>query len=315
MFNIKVISLSLGGELVSGLDAGSMAMTENMVDSARRDGINVVAAAGNHGGAVDWPAGYGPVVAVGAADSEGARCSFAASGPELDLSAQGCPMDAAFPDGTAAWTYGTSESAAFVAAVLTQLRQLRPDLTAVQAEQALTSNTRAGRAGPLLDVAAVAEAVGLADRLSAGRLGRPSLQDGSDTVRPHSALSPDAIGTSRSEQQAETVVQRGVTVPVSMPQRRRLPKPAISSMHVRHGVLKLTLSNRPKEVEARVQVFVRRQRQSLPTLVRALRLTDDRLRASILGTLSQVSITYRDPSGARDVSTALVVNPRKAPAH
>ena len=118
-----MISLSLGGMVISGLDAGLMALTEDMVKNARRAGMDVLAAAGNHGGAVDWPAAFGPVMAVGAATEDGRRCAFAASGHEVDLWASGCPVDAALPDGTPAWASGSSESTAFVAGALTQLRR------------------------------------------------------------------------------------------------------------------------------------------------------------------------------------------------
>ena len=79
-YNIKVISLSLGGVVVSGLDAGLKVQIEDVVKSARRAGIDVLAAAGNHEGAVDWPAAFDSVMAVGAATQDGRRCAFAASG-------------------------------------------------------------------------------------------------------------------------------------------------------------------------------------------------------------------------------------------
>ena len=61
------------------------------VDYARSHGAVVVAAAGNED---DWwgvyPAAYGPVVSVGAADPEtGARYAYSAFGPFLDITAPG----------------------------------------------------------------------------------------------------------------------------------------------------------------------------------------------------------------------------------
>ncbi len=111
-----MISLSLGGMVISGLDAGLMALAEDMVKNARRAGMDVLAAAGNHEGAVDWPAAFGPVMAVGAATQDGRGCVFAAAGREVDLWASGCPIDVAFPDGTCLGS-GSSEATAFVAGV------------------------------------------------------------------------------------------------------------------------------------------------------------------------------------------------------
>ncbi|MDX6725524.1 MAG: thermitase, partial [Baekduia sp.] len=86
-YNIKVISLSVGGpHSAPGGDTTAEALIRDTVDRARAHGLDVVAAAGNRGtSSVDWPAAYTPVVAVGAADNSGARCSFASYGPEVDL--------------------------------------------------------------------------------------------------------------------------------------------------------------------------------------------------------------------------------------
>jgi hypothetical protein len=192
-YNIKVISLSLGGVVVSRLDAGLMATVEDIVSSARLVGLNVVAAAGNHPGSVDWPAGYAPVVAVGATDNVGVRCGFAASGPEVDLWASGCPLDASLPDGTAAWASGSSESAAFVAGVLAQLRQLDPGSTVDQVERAVTSSAQAASVGPRLDVGAAFVAAGLAGQFATGHAAAP---DGEETVaKPSASNGPFALQT------------------------------------------------------------------------------------------------------------------------
>ncbi|HMJ34797.1 MAG TPA: S8 family serine peptidase [Baekduia sp.] len=312
IYNIKVISMSLGGAMIANLDAAAMALVQNNVANARRAGLNVVAAAGNHPGAIDWPAAYGPVLAVGAADNTGARCSFAASGPELDLWASGCPVDAARPDGTAVWASGSSESTAFVAGVLTQLRGLRPDLTVDAAEQLLTQNTRATDAGPSLDVDAALRAAGLGAELTAGHaaipvLGtQPSTQEATSntTTTVTAPAAPDVPVTT-----TPAVVPKPVAVAARPP--ARLSKPAVSSVRYRRGLLTFTFKNKPKGIQARVEIFARQKGRAFPTLTRNLRVTGDRLRTRVSGTLSEVSITYRDPTGVRGTSALLSLHPRK----
>jgi hypothetical protein len=312
VYNIKVISMSLGGAMVASLDAGAMANVQTNVDTARYYGLNVVAAAGNHPGAVDWPAAYGPVLAVGAANSNGARCSFAASGPELDLWASGCPVDAARPDGTAVWASGSSESTAFVAGVLTQLRGLRPDLTVDGAEQLLIANTRATAAGPSLDVDAAFRAAGLGAQLNAGHAAIPALGPQPSTQETTSSTTTTVAAPSPA---ADVPAPRPgvVTQPVAVAARprARLSKPVVRSVRYRRGLLTFTFKNKPKGVQARVQIFARKKGRAFPTLTRSLHVTGDRLRTRVSGTLSQVSITYRDPTGVRGTSASLSLHPRK----
>ncbi|MDB5862085.1 MAG: hypothetical protein JWQ76_5774, partial [Ramlibacter sp.] len=312
-YNIKVISMSLGGAMIASLDAGAMATVQNNVDNARYYGLNVVAAAGNHQGAVDWPAAYGPVLAIGAADNNGARCSFAASGPELDLWASGCPVDAARPDGTAVWASGSSESTAFVAGVLTQLRGLRPDLTVDGAEQLLIQHTRGTGAGPSLDVDAAFRAAGLGDQLAAGHATIPVLGTQPSTQETSPNTTANDAGPRPVSPVPATTTPGLVTQPVvvaALP-RARLSKPVVRSVRYRGGLLTFSFKNKPKGVQARVQIFARKKGRVFPTLTRSLHVTGDRLRARVSGTLSEVSIIYRDPTGVRGTSALLSLHPRK----
>jgi hypothetical protein len=311
-YNIKVISLSLGGAVVSGLDAALMILTEDMVKNARRAGIDVVAAAGNHTGAVDWPAAYAPVMAIGAAALDGGRCAFAASGPEVDLWSAGCPVEAAFPDGAAAWASGSSEAAAFVAGVLTQLRQLRPDLTVDDAEQALTGNAQALEAGPGLDVGAAFAASRLVDQLVTGRGVAPHVAPSSELLvaRP----TPSSGGATGPESPLPT--GSSTATPTLMPRSetgspRQLPKPSVGAVRLRQQVLSLSFKNRPKGIEAEVRIYARTKRRTFPMLVRKARVVHDRYRTQVSGAVSQVSITYRDPERIRYPSALLTIRPAK----
>jgi hypothetical protein len=289
---------------VSGLDTASMATIEDMVRNVRRAGIDVVAAAGNHEGAVDWPAGYDPVFAVGAADEEGHECAFAASGPEVDLWTSGCPLSAAFPDGSAAWASGSSESTAFVAAVLTQLRQLVPDLTVDQAERALRVGAQPRAAGAWLDVGAAFDLAGLAEQLAAGAAVAPRLSPSGEAIvqKPPFLPPPTSDATlTRPFPATPAVVVRS---PVERLQPR-LPRPSVHNVKVRHGVLTLSFANRPAGAEARVQIYARRRRSAFPALARTILTARDRLRTRVLGVVSQLSITYRDPTKLRGTSVFL----------
>lgn len=309
-YNIKVISLSLGGIIVSGLDAGLMALAEDMVRNARRAGINVVAAAGNHPGAVDWPAAFEPVLAVGAAMADGDRCAFAASGPEVDLWALGCPIDAALFDGTPVWAAGSSESTAFVAGVLTELRQLTPGWTVEQAEWALTSSAQAVTAGRRLDVGAAFVAAGMADQLVIGHAKVPRLTSTSDASVPKplapagAPLGQADTATSTSEATTRAIASRFSRRPI----RSRLHRPSVSSLRLRQHVLSMSFKNKARGMEAQIRIYARTKRRTFPSLSRTFTVVDDRFRTRVSGSVSQVSITYRDPHKIKRPSVVLLLH-------
>lgn len=307
--NIKTVSLSLGGAMVVHLDASAMAAVEDTVESARRVGLNVVAAAGNHEGPVDWPAGYEPVLAVGAVDDRGQRCSFAASGPEVDLWAPGCPMDVASPAGPAAWASGSSESTAFVAGTLTQLRQLAPTLGSLEAELAMK---RAGRAsaGSVVDVGAAYLEADLGDCLITGRRLTPSPISG-DSSEPHASPSEsEGIGSLRPSATPTRPAPSTILAPNSSLPLRMLPKPSVAALRLRNAVLSARLANWQPGTEAKVMIYSRRRGQSLPRLTRSVRLRTSRLRIRVQTSISQIAITYRDPTGLRLQSPLLLLHPR-----
>jgi hypothetical protein len=314
-YNIKVISLSLGGPVSVGLDQVSMAATEDAVENARRSGLAVVAAAGNHLGAVDWPAGYGPVLAVGAADTQGAMCSFAASGPEVDVWAPGCPLDVAVPDGRPAWASGSSESAAIVAAVLAQLRGLRPELDVDPAEGVLTGHARPSSAGPFLDVDIAFRAAGLADALAAGHgaipvpvTAQPSSAGREPVVQqPAASVPTTGPATAAPSTPVTEVAQLRPPSDTALP---RLLTPHIRSITQRGHVLSIRFKAKPKGARARVVIYSRTKGQAFPRITRTLSETGDSVRTRVSGTVTQVSITYGDTSGARRSSVTLTLRPK-----
>ena len=77
-----VINLSLGGPIKSRI-------LEDAVDHALKRGVVVVAAAGNSGRRVGWPAAYPGVIAVSATDDADRIATFSSRGPEVAIAAPG----------------------------------------------------------------------------------------------------------------------------------------------------------------------------------------------------------------------------------
>jgi Tol biopolymer transport system component len=113
------------------------------IDYAQERGAVVVAAAGNGD---DWqgvyPAAYGPVVSVGAADpATGVRYPYSAFGPFLDITAPGS-LETDWPGGLYASFDGTSAAAPVVSGALGLLFSLHPDLSAAEAVSLLAATSR-----------------------------------------------------------------------------------------------------------------------------------------------------------------------------
>ncbi|KWX06917.1 hypothetical protein TR75_04535 [Hydrogenibacillus schlegelii] len=114
----KVIVLSLTDPVYS------FAM-ENALEEAERAGVVVVAAAGNDGGKVPYPAAYPTVLGVGALDERDRPAPFSNRGDAVDVVAYGVNIFTARPGGYDAYS-GTSMAAPQAAGVAALLISKKP---------------------------------------------------------------------------------------------------------------------------------------------------------------------------------------------
>lgn len=320
-YNIKVVSLSLGGDgVVIAASVKQRNEFQNVIDNARLHDLNVVAAAGNsERGVVDWPAGYGPTFAIGAATGPGARCSFSSWGAEVDLWAPGCPLDVGRPDatGSPAWANGSSEATAFVAAILAQMRGLDPGLGVDASEKALLTGARGGSAGAMLDVGTAFRTIGLTASLASGHSAAPAATPigmSTSSVEQASGNKPQTDGLARTgDVPARPSEPTTVAIPATPVDRvigGQLARPLARLAAGRAGLLLLRLRNRPRGAEARVDIYARKRGKAFPTIAKRVRFRADILRIRVSGTISQLSIGYRDPTGVLERSEVIVVHPR-----
>jgi len=105
---MDVINMSLGGS------SGSTSLN-NACQNAYNAGVLVVAAAGNTGGSVLYPARYSSVVAVAATDSNDVRPWWSSYGPEVEVSAPGVSIYSTYRGGGYTTMSGTSMASPHVA--------------------------------------------------------------------------------------------------------------------------------------------------------------------------------------------------------
>jgi subtilisin family serine protease len=106
--HMQVINMSLG-------TASDVQSLHDAVIAAKNAGIVVVAAAGNSGGAVNYPAAYPEVIAVSATDQNNVIASWSSRGPEVDLAAPGVNIYSTYKGTGYATLSGTSMAAPHVA--------------------------------------------------------------------------------------------------------------------------------------------------------------------------------------------------------
>ncbi|MCX5796620.1 MAG: S8 family peptidase [Elusimicrobia bacterium] len=105
--HIQVANMSLGSDKPSPT-------LQRALRYAKAMGVVVVAAAGNSGGAVGYPAAYPETIAVAASDSSDKIASFSSRGPEVKFIAPGVSIVSSAMDGGFANFNGTSMAAPHV---------------------------------------------------------------------------------------------------------------------------------------------------------------------------------------------------------
>jgi hypothetical protein len=258
-----VVNLSL-----SGLDRATqpeLAQLQNKVNDVQAFGINVVAAAGNNGGPVAYPARFPAVFAVGASDRAGAFCSFSNRGMELDLSTLGCPVDLSYAAGGRAAGSGTSFAAPVVSGVLAALRAYRPDLTVGAAEALLVGNARSGAAGPRLDAAAAFRAAGLGMLADAADPAPRPIATPASVAVPGPAPFADPAPTASAP---GTRIVASTETPTAADALTELDvrRPTLRSRSYRRGLLTVTVSGVPDFAAAVFTVDGRRYVRASGTL-------------------------------------------------
>jgi subtilisin family serine protease len=112
-YRMNIITMSLGG---CGIQS-----VHDAIIRADNSGIVLVAAAGNSGGSIGYPAAYPEVIAVTATDINNNIASFSSRGPEAELAAPGVGIYSTYKGGGYATLSGTSMATPHVTGVVAQM--------------------------------------------------------------------------------------------------------------------------------------------------------------------------------------------------
>ncbi len=269
-YNIKVISLSLGSALPESAPEQTV---DEQVTIAHNYGINVLAAAGNDAGPLEYPAADPTVLSVGAIGSTHELCGFSSIGARL--LAPGCELDAADPSTgwpNSNYSQGTSQAAAITAGVLGALRAYRPELTPEQAEDLLTSPSDG-----TLNVTATFQAAGLASIIQAGTQAEPPPPPNNPPTTPETKPTPTPT--------PHTAAGPSLAA--------RLPQPHAHLRH--HGKhLLLNLISRPAGIETQIRLFGRRYGHNNLRRLREITSSSTVIQLRAHGVLA-VQVRYIDP--------------------
>ena len=145
----RVINLSLGSPPGGGL---MKSLANFLAGYAERKGALIVAAAGNAGGAIGYPAAASKFLSVGAVNQQNYLASFSNRGPELDVVAPGVDIMSTFPtyEVTAnasglphnyASLNGTSMATPMVSALAAMILSKNPYLTPAELRAKIEANT------------------------------------------------------------------------------------------------------------------------------------------------------------------------------
>ena len=130
-----VISLSLSADSPSST-------IETACNNAYNSGVLLVAASGNDGSSVDWPAAYNTVAAIGATDQSDNRCSFSNYGSEMELVAPGKDIWATKMGGGYCYKTGTSMATPHVAGVAGLVFSANPGISNIEVRQILRNTAK-----------------------------------------------------------------------------------------------------------------------------------------------------------------------------
>ncbi|MBW3581620.1 MAG: S8 family serine peptidase [Euryarchaeota archaeon] len=132
-----------GADIISMSLGASSGTTElkNAVDYAHNSGALVISASGNDNGPIGYPAKYANSMAVGAYDKNRDKASFSNYGAELDISAPGVEIAAAYNRNNADYVYldGTSMATPIVSGTAGLGLSVNPTLTNTELRSLLTS--------------------------------------------------------------------------------------------------------------------------------------------------------------------------------
>ncbi|PCI38127.1 MAG: peptidase S8, partial [Elusimicrobia bacterium] len=140
---MDVANMSLGG------DETTEAM-HDAVKAAAAAGLAIVAAAGNNGGKVGYPAAYPETITIAASDSNDRGASFSSRGPEVDLVAPGVQVNSTWKGGGYRKLDGTSMACPHAAglAVLAVAAKGVHGVNAVRKAMIAAATKISGIAGP-----------------------------------------------------------------------------------------------------------------------------------------------------------------------
>lgn len=132
----KVVNLSLTVD-------NETQTVRDALQAALNAGVVVVAAAGNEGGAVAFPANMAGVIGVAATDQSGRLASFSNFGPEVTLAAPGTSIvSTLLGGGYGLGADGTSFAAPIVSAALADVVSINPTLPSAAFAQYLRANAK-----------------------------------------------------------------------------------------------------------------------------------------------------------------------------